>query len=66
MGCPMKSTVANPILPAENFVVLLDGQSKSEHRRFVDALIAGLLLRNEFPHHKVEILETPEESDVFH
>jgi len=66
MGCPMKSTIANLILPAENFVVQLDGQSKSEHRRFVVALIAGLLLRNEFPHHKVEILETPEDSDAIH
>ncbi len=66
MGCPMKSTIASLNLPDEHFVVQVDGQAKSEHRRFVDALIAGLLLRNEFPQHKVQILETSEVADVIH
>ena len=65
----MKSTVATLILPDEHFVVQVDGQARSEHRRFVDALIAGLLLRNELPQHEVKVLEAGTSAqvvDVFH
>jgi hypothetical protein len=58
MGCLMKSAIANLGLPDEHFVVQVDGQARSEHRRFVDALIAGLLLRNKLPLHEVKVLET--------
>jgi hypothetical protein len=54
----MKSIIATLILPDEHFVVQMDGQARSEHRRFVDALIAGLVLRNQFPQHEVKVLET--------
>ena len=64
-GVPMKSAIANLILPDEHFVVQVDGQAKSEHRRFVDALIASLLLRNEFPQHEVKLRET-QVADVIH
>lgn len=39
----------------EYFVVKFDGQVKSGHRRFVDALRAGLLLRDQFPQHDVKV-----------
>jgi hypothetical protein len=61
----MKSTVANLSLPDEHFVVQVDGRAKSEHRRFVDALIAGLVLKNQFPQHEVKVLET-QAADLIH
>jgi hypothetical protein len=33
----------------EYFLVQIDGRTKSGHRRFIDALRAGLLLRDQFP-----------------
>jgi hypothetical protein len=62
----MKSTIATLILPDEHFVVQVDGKAKSEHRRFVDALIAGLLLRNELPQHEVKVVETETNAHVIH
>jgi hypothetical protein len=58
MGCLMKSATATHILPDEHFVLQIDGQIKSQHRRFVDALIAGLLLRNQFPQHDIKVRQT--------
>jgi len=69
MGCSMKNAIATLYLPDERFVVQVDGQPRSQHRRFVDALIAGLLLRKEFPQHDVKVLETETSSqaaDVIH
>ena len=69
MGYVMESAVATCILPDEHFVVQVDGQERSEHRRFVDALIAGLILRNEFPQHEVKVLEadtSAKAADVVH
>jgi hypothetical protein len=39
----------------EYFVVKFDGRVKSGHRRFIDALKAGLLLRDQFPQHDVKV-----------
>jgi len=33
----------------EYFLVQIDGRTKSGHRRFIDALRAGLQLRDQFP-----------------
>ena len=33
----------------EHFFVQIDGRTKSGHRRFIDALRAGLQLRDQFP-----------------
>jgi hypothetical protein len=41
--------------PLEYFVLKLDGHARSKHRRFVDALKAGLQLKNEFPNHEIEV-----------
>ena len=39
----------------EYFLVQLDGRTKSGHRRFIDALRAGLQLRDQFPEHIVKV-----------
>ena len=39
----------------EYFVVKFDGRVKSGHGRFVDALRAGLQLRDQFPQHDVKV-----------
>jgi hypothetical protein len=67
MGYLMKSGIATHSLPDEHFVLQMDGRVKSQHRRFVDALRAGLQLRDQFPHHdiKVRAAEIMQET-VFH
>jgi hypothetical protein len=49
----MKDGIA--ALPEEYFVIQIDGRIKSEHRRFLDALRAGLQLRDQFPRHDVKL-----------
>jgi hypothetical protein len=45
----------NVIATEECFVLQMDGKAKSQHRRFVDALRAGLQLRDQFPQHDVKV-----------
>ena len=45
--------------PDECYVIQIDGHVKSTHRRFLDALRAGLLLRDQFPGHDVKLRATP-------
>ena len=39
----------------EYYLVQIDGRTKSKHRRFIDALRAGLQLRDQFPTHIVKV-----------
>jgi hypothetical protein len=39
----------------EYFVLQIDGRTKSGHRRFIDALRAGLQLRDQFPQHDIKV-----------
>jgi hypothetical protein len=55
MGCFMKDAIATHSLPHEYYVVQIDGRTKSGHRRFVDALRAGLQLKDQFRHHDVKV-----------
>ena len=55
MGCLMKDDIAAHSLPDEYFVIQIDGRVKSHHRRFLDALRAGLELRDQFPDHDVKV-----------
>jgi hypothetical protein len=48
-------------LPDEHFVIRVDGRVKSHHRRFLDALREGLLLRDQLPHHDVKVVSLPME-----
>jgi hypothetical protein len=54
-GANMKNVIAAQSLPEECFVLQMDGKAKSQYRRFVDALRAGLQLRDQFPHHDVKV-----------
>jgi len=51
----MKSDIATLSLGLECYVLQIDGQTKSEHRLFVDALRAGLLLKELFPHRDIKV-----------
>jgi len=44
----MKSGIATHV-PDEYYIIQIDGHVKSGHRRFLDALRAGLQLKNQFP-----------------
>jgi hypothetical protein len=52
MGCVMKDAIA---AHHEYFVLQMDGRAKSRYRRFVDALRAGLQLRDQFPQHDIKV-----------
>ena len=52
MGCVMKDAIATH---DEYFVLQVDGRAKSRYRRFVDALRAGVQLRDQFPQHDVKV-----------
>jgi hypothetical protein len=51
----MKTHVAMHNLPHEYFVLKLDGRIKSQHGRLVDALRAGLALKDQFPQHDIKV-----------
>ena len=55
MGYVMKDDIAAHILKEEYFVIQIDGRVKSHHHRFLDALRAGLVLRDQFPDHDVKV-----------
>jgi hypothetical protein len=62
----MKNVIAAHILPDEHYVVRIDGRVKSQHRRFVDALKAGLHLRNQFPHHGIKVQALQANGEALH
>ena len=51
----MKSSIAIQDQSEEFFVVRIDGRVNSSYRRFVDALKAGLQLRDRFPTHDIKV-----------
>lgn len=62
MGCLMKNGIATySSLPHEYYVLKVNGQTNSIHRRYQDALKAGLLLKNQFPHDDIKVWEVTEE-----
>ena len=50
----MKSGIATHV-PDEYYVIQVDGHVKSGHRRFLDALRAGLQLKNQFPQRDIKV-----------
>jgi len=42
-------------LPDEYYVLKIDGRINSTHRRFMDAVRAGLRHKNEFPQHDIKV-----------
>jgi len=55
MGCLMKNGIATHSLPHECYVLRFDGRVNSTYRRVVDALRAGLKLKDQFPHHDIKV-----------
>ena len=55
MGCLMKNGIATHSLPHERYVLRIDGRVNSTYGRFVDALRAGLKLKDEFPDHDIKV-----------
>jgi hypothetical protein len=58
MGYLMKNGIAtSDSLSHGNFVLQVNGRTESVHRRYEDAVGAGLLLKNQFPHIDVKVCE---------
>jgi hypothetical protein len=54
----MKNGIATSSdLPHEHYVLQVNGRVNSTHRRFEDALRAGLLLKYQFPHDDIKVYE---------
>jgi hypothetical protein len=63
MGCFMQNGIATySSLSHEYYVLKVNGRTNSIHRRYQDALRAGLLLKNQFPHDDIKVWEVTEEA----
>lgn len=51
----MKNAIATHSPHHEYFVLQIDGRTKSGHRRFIDALRAGLQLKDQFPQLNIKV-----------
>lgn len=51
----MKNGIATQSPQQEYFVLQIDGRTKSGHRRFIDALRAGLQLKVQFPQRNIKV-----------
>jgi hypothetical protein len=52
MGCLMKNGI---MTHHEYYVLRVDGRINSTHRRFLDALRAGLQLKDQLPQHDIKV-----------
>ena len=70
MGYLMKNGIATyGSLPHEYYVLKVHGRTNSIHRRYQDAVNAGLLLKNQFPHDDIkvwEVIEGANQNTVLH
>ena len=55
MGSVMQNGIATRSLSHEYFVLQMDGRVKSGYHRFVDALRAGLRLKDQYPQHDIKV-----------
>jgi hypothetical protein len=51
----MKSVTDDNILSAKSYVIEIDGKIKSAYEIFIEALKAGMKLKQEFPHSKIKV-----------
>jgi hypothetical protein len=51
----MKTAMPNGILATESYVVEIDGKIKSEYGFFLEALKAGMELKQKFPHSQIKV-----------
>ena len=65
MGCVMKNEIAtHGNLSREYFVLQINGRTDSVHRRYEDAVRAGLLLKNQFPPVDIKVCEVDSIEEV--
>jgi hypothetical protein len=65
MGCLMKNGIATyGSLSHEYYVLRVNGQANSIHRRYEDAVRAGLLLKYRFPHDDIKVCEITSTEEV--
>ena len=66
----MKNGIATHSLPHEYYVLKIDGRVNSTHRRFMDAVRAGLRLKDEFPQQDIKVrvaqVSSEEQDSVAH
>ena len=55
MGSLMKNGIATHGSLSEYFVLRINGRTDSIHRRYEDAVRAGLLLKNQFPQVDIKV-----------
>ena len=51
----MKSVTENNVLPPESYVVEIDGQIGSVYRIYIEALKAGMALKQRFPERQIKV-----------
>ena len=51
----MKPVIENNVLPPEHYVVEIDGKIKSVYEVFIEALKAGMELKQKFPHSRIKV-----------
>jgi hypothetical protein len=51
----MKNAIVMHCMPHGCYVLRIDGRLNSTHRRFVDAVRAGLQLKDQFPQHDIKV-----------
>jgi len=56
----MKSVVENNVLSRESYVVEIDGKIRSVYRIFIEALKAGMELKQKFPHSQIKVHDVDE------
>ena len=60
----MKNGIATSSLSHEYYILQINGRFNSMHRRFEDALKAGLLLKYQFPNDDIKVRETSSTEEV--
>ena len=56
----MKTVIENNVLPPESYVVEIDGEIRSVYGIFVEALKAGMELKQKFPHSHIKVHDVDE------
>jgi hypothetical protein len=65
MGCLMKNGIATySVVSDEYYVLQINGRVNSTHRRYEDAIRAGLLLKYQFPHDDIKVRVTNSNEEV--
>jgi hypothetical protein len=56
----MKTAIENNVLPRESYAVEIDGKIRSVYGIFIEALKAGMELKQKFPHSHIKVHDVDE------